>query len=283
MKEFNFLAPGVKVTFYRNRGSRFAKYFAKDDGICYCKDINGLFTEFGQNHDPSAWRLFIDGSKYSLKAVLLHNGNKKPSIPIAHAVNMKESYNSMAVLLEKINYRTHNWKVCSDLKVVALLTGLQTGYTKNCCFLCKWDSRAREHHYRRKEWPARDEHIIGENNIAQPQLVLKENIILPPLHIKLGLMKNFVKALNENDDAMSYLKTVFPRLSEAKIKEGIFVGPQIRKLMNDEEFIEKLSEDEAAAWSAFQNVVNCFLGNTKSRQYEKLIDDLLEKYEMISK
>lgn len=93
-------------------------------------------------------------------------------------------------------------------------------------------------------------------------------------------MKKFVKALKENEDAMSYLKTAFPRLSEAKIKEGIFVGPQIRKLLNDKEFLECLSENEAAAWSAFQDVVTCFLGNSKSRQYDQLIK--LEKYEKIS-
>ena len=31
--------------------------------------------------------------------------------------------------------------------MVALLTGLQTGYTKYCCFLCLWDSRATANHY----------------------------------------------------------------------------------------------------------------------------------------
>jgi hypothetical protein len=36
-------------------------------------------------HRPEQWRLFIDVSKTSLKAVLLHNGNKLPSIPVAYA------------------------------------------------------------------------------------------------------------------------------------------------------------------------------------------------------
>jgi hypothetical protein len=31
-----------------------------------------------------------------------------------------------------------------------------------------------------------------------------------------------------------YLKRKFPRLSNVKIKEGIFVGPQIRGLIKDE-------------------------------------------------
>jgi len=33
----------------------------------------------------------------------------------------------------------------------------------------------------------------GEKNVVNPPLVLQEKIYLPPLHIKLGLMKNFVK------------------------------------------------------------------------------------------
>jgi hypothetical protein len=47
------------------------------------------------NHKPVEWILFLDSSKWSLKAVLLHNGNMLPSIPVGHAVNMKESYDNM--------------------------------------------------------------------------------------------------------------------------------------------------------------------------------------------
>jgi hypothetical protein len=36
-----------------------------------------------------------------LKAVLLNNGNKLPSIPLAHAVHMKETCASIQGLLEK--------------------------------------------------------------------------------------------------------------------------------------------------------------------------------------
>ena len=38
--------------------------------------------------------------------------------------------------------------MCADLKVLAVLTGLQGGYTKFCCFLCDWDCQARDCHYR---------------------------------------------------------------------------------------------------------------------------------------
>lgn len=96
MKERHFLAEGVSSSYYRERHKPYAKYYAKVENICFCHDISGLFSEMGQLYDAKEWRLFIDGSKDSLKSVLLHIGNQKPSIPIAHAVNMKESYDTIS-------------------------------------------------------------------------------------------------------------------------------------------------------------------------------------------
>ena len=48
-----------------------------------------------------------------------------------------------------------NWKICSDLKVVSLLLGLQLGYTKHMCFLCPWNSRQDSSHYAVEAWPPR--------------------------------------------------------------------------------------------------------------------------------
>ena len=65
--------------------------------------------------------------------------------------------------------------------------------------------------------------------------------MLPPFHIKLGLMKNFVKAL-KNGKGFLYLKEKFPRISEGKLKEGIFIGPQIREVMQDKKFDDVLEK-----------------------------------------
>jgi len=54
--------------------------------------------------NPDQWRLFIDSSRVSLKVVLLHNGNKFPSVPLAHAANIKENHESMKLLFGKIKY-----------------------------------------------------------------------------------------------------------------------------------------------------------------------------------
>ena len=189
----------------------------------------------------------------------------------------------MSKLLSLIEYEQHNWKICADLKVVAMVTGLQQGYTKYCCFLCKWDSRARHEHYARKDWPDRVNFTLGQDNVKHKALVKKENIILPPLHIKLGLFKNFVKALLKrgNSVAFEYLKTVFPNVSDAKIKEGVFVGPQITKLLKDSKFNSILFEDESMAWKSFCLVVSSFLGNFRSPNYKDIIQDLLKNYEKI--
>jgi hypothetical protein len=66
----------------------------------------------------------------TLKVVLLYNGKRFPSVPLAHAVNMKESCESRKLLLGRFKYDEFNWKLCCELKVVALFLGMQTVYTK---------------------------------------------------------------------------------------------------------------------------------------------------------
>ena len=85
-----------------------------------------------------------------------------------HAVHMKETYINMKVLLNSINYNEHKWKICGDLKVIAILLGMQLGYTKYCCFLCMWDSRDRNSHYIKEDWPPRNLNIEEKNVIAEP-------------------------------------------------------------------------------------------------------------------
>jgi len=106
------------------------------------------------NHNPLDWRFFIDSPKLSLKTVLLHDGNTLPSIPVGHSVH-NESYENMNFLMEAINYDKSKWQICGDLKAITLLLGLQQGFTKYCCFICEWDSRARSLHYSRQDRPAR--------------------------------------------------------------------------------------------------------------------------------
>ena len=68
-------------------------------------------------------------------------------------------------------------------------------------------------------------------NVVNSPLVLPEKIYLPPQHKKLGLMKKSVKGMDITGRGFKYVKNNFPNVSDAKIKEGMFIELQIREVM----------------------------------------------------
>ena len=67
----------------------------------------------------------------------------------------------------------------------------------------------------------------------------------------------------------------FPKLSDAKLKEAIFIWPQIRGIIKDDLFVHLLTETEKSAWLTFKAVCLNFLGNVKAENYKDLLEDLL--------
>ena len=82
--------------------------------------------------------------------------------------------------------------------------------------------------------------------------------------------------MDQGEAAFTYLREMFPRLSEAKVEEGIFFGRQIPKLIKDEYFDKLLQGDEKAAWDSFKFVVKGCLGNRRAQNYEELVNNLLQ-------
>ena len=226
LKERNLLASGTTFFWYRHREQSLVKFFSEGDGYAFCSYIDCLMKKLGLIYNSAEWRLILDSSKRSFKAVQLHNTNIYASISITHSRVLNESYDNVKTILNAIGYERHGWKVCGDLKIISMLLGQQSGYTKYPCFICLWDSRDRKQHYVRKYWPLRDSLKAGDPNILKNPLIDSKKILLPPLHIKLGLMKQFVKALDKNSVCFKYLVDEFPTLTQAKITEGVFVGPQ---------------------------------------------------------
>lgn len=193
LKSRGMVEQGKKSTFYRDREKTFCKFFNQHekDSLIYCDDICGLMNEMKQDcYVPDEWRLFVDSSKRSLKAVLLHIGNEYESIALAHSTQLKESYENVKYVLEKIRYDEHRWQFCGDLKIITIILGLQSGYTKYPSFLCLWDSRDRAQHYEKKVWQAREGLEPGYKNVLKQPLIDPSKVLLPPLHITLGLMNN---------------------------------------------------------------------------------------------
>lgn len=108
-----------------------------------------------------------------------------------------------------------------------MILGQQQGYMKFPCYICEWDSRARDKHQTQRQWPIRNNLIVGDKNILKSNLVDPKNILMSLLHIKLGLMKQFVIALNKNGNYFQHLCKKFPQLSE----RGYFYSPTNKNIM----------------------------------------------------
>jgi hypothetical protein len=137
--------------------------------------------------------LLNDATRASLK-VLLHIENEFPSFPVFHATHIKSCIRTCNFPSVAYNI-IHCWKICRDFKVTALLLGMQLGFTKFCCFLYETDSHAKDHHYSVKECPKHEQFNL-DNSVRNEPILHPKKIFLLPLHIKLGMMKNFDKALD---------------------------------------------------------------------------------------
>jgi len=58
-----------------------------------------------------------------------------------------------------------------------------------------------------------------EKNVVNPPVVLPDNIFLPPLHIKMGIMKKYLQLIYKTSRGVEYLSNKFLNVSEAKIKD----------------------------------------------------------------
>ena len=94
-------------------------------------------------------------------------------------------------------------------------------------------------------------------------------------------MKNFVKAMDREGRGFTFLQQKFPRITLGKLKSGIFGGPQIRELMKGSMFDDALSTAELSAWRWLKSVITNFLGNNRSAEYEKEVDELLKNFQKL--
>jgi hypothetical protein len=115
-------------------------------------------------------------------------------------------------------------------------------------------------------------------NIAHTSLVVVSKVVLPPLHIKLGVMKEFVKALSEEGDCSKHICKKFTALTEATLKKVVFTGPDIRKPLSDATFEDTMFATEKTAWQGFRDDVTKFLGNMKDANYTNIVNKMLDGF-----
>ena len=91
-------------------------------------------------------------------------------------------------------------------------------------------------------------------------------------------MKNYVQGMDEAGRRFVDVRNKFPNVSDAKIKEGLFIGPQIRELKQDKQFDGDLNENERNAWLSVKKICKYFLGNHKATNYQDAVQYLLTLY-----
>ena len=151
--------------------------------------------------------------------------------------------------------------LCSNLKIIDLLRGLQLGYTNYYCFLCLWDSRARSKHYKKNQWLMRLKTKAGQHN-------------------ELFYLLCILSFVGSSNFSKLWIKTRFPYLSIAKIKEGIFVGSEIRKLMLNKEFDKMLNINKLYARKCFKQNCLKLLGSHKAENFKDVVN-LLHNYNVL--
>ena len=62
--------------------------------------------------------------------------------------------------------------------------------------------------------------------------------------------------------------------TEAKLTDGIFIGPEIRKLFADENFLKHLNTKELKAWNSFKLVAENFL----AENYIEIVENVIEAF-----
>lgn len=55
--------------------------------------------------------------------VLLHNANIFAPILMGYLVHLKENYNDLVIILEKVNYQEYQWMIFEDFKKLTILLG----------------------------------------------------------------------------------------------------------------------------------------------------------------
>lgn len=263
--------------------------------------------------------MFIDSNVRSFKMCLIFNRDSaedpvRPVIPLLYssrrytdpnstgglqATGLQETYEDLATALKLVEYELHRWKVVCDFKVLNKLLGLNGSWCAEPCLFCRWRSRATvdQHYAKIGTWKKRkvvDDRLVKDKvSVLFACQIPVSKVLLPTLHIKLGVMSQFVKSLfpyeknvgsttvkrSGNANAINFLQDFFLEKTDDKIKAGTFTGPDIRRLMKSSVFPKKLKRQEKKAWSAFCDLCVNFFGNKKAANYRQMINNLRKAFE----
>lgn len=108
----------------------------------------------------------------------------------------------MHQLLSSLDYKKYKWHIFGHLKLIELLLGTQPGYTKFCCFYENGTVATEPATLFVKSGLKGAIFFLDLKKISHKPLVKTNYVYLPPLHIKMRLMKIFMKILSKEGEAI---------------------------------------------------------------------------------
>jgi hypothetical protein len=84
----------------------------------------------------------------------------------------------------------------------------------------------------------------------------------------------------ENKEFVS-LRENFPKRSGFKKKEGIFFGPQIKQILEEQTFSVKLNFTERRTWKTFEYILRNLLGKERTENYSEIAQELISSYSAV--
>lgn len=310
LNKLHQLDSSVKLDVFINGHKKYAQFFQTATFVdkfnnvkeyTYCTNSDGLLAAMNLPRGTKSWRVWMDNARItqqnckqnSFKVALLHVGNKHPPVTLLYSNDIGETYEETAEVLRVINYNKYQWPICVDLKLAALMVGRSGGRPTYPCHLCKWNSLRPKlsDFYNKSEKNVSKimrtsyskytgtKGTSKENfNIDNDALVSPDKILMPPLHIRLGMWQVLFQRLS--DKPLKYIQKKFPK----KKRSDIFNGPEILKLCRDPEFFRSLTgENEIRAFNAFNDVSTYVLSSKvhSNLTNQELVDKLFDAYKQL--
>lgn len=156
------LASSVSFSWYWFREKESVPFYTQESDLGFLEQSTWNYENFTEE-----WRLFIDSHKGVWKLYFFTIVTDMPLCLLATWSIWKNGTKNLEFVLNRLGYSEHKRTMCEDLKVISMLLGQHSGYTKFPCFLCEWDSRDRKKHYVKQMWPIRKALIPGVKNVKR--------------------------------------------------------------------------------------------------------------------
>lgn len=138
--------------------------------------------------------------------------------------------------------------------------------------MCKWGSGNRKQHYITKDSPHQEN--IGSWSKKYWKSDWSKRVLLPPLHVILGLTKQFLKALPREIKCFKYILTI-SRFFQSKGEKRWVCRTRYLETNERWNIYTKIEIKEMKAGKSFKLFVTSSLGNKRDPNYKPIVEKRL--------